>query len=62
MTRAEAKKKILHILLDVLESDDEALFGDLDSKGKPLMIDSQEWRAFDAARVELQREFLKRTR
>jgi hypothetical protein len=62
MTKAEAKKKILNMLLDELEADDEALFGELGSKGDRLMIDSQEWRCLDAARVELQREFRRRTR
>lgn len=62
MTKSDAKKKILNVLLDDLEADDEALFGEFDSKGERLMIDSQEWRALDAARVELQREFRRRTR
>lgn len=62
MTKAEAKKKLLNYILDQLEDDDEALFGDTDSKGGPLLIDSQEYRALDAARCDLQREFRRRTR
>lgn len=61
MTKAEAKKRILNRLLDHLEDDDVDLFGDTDSNGNRLLIDSQEYRALDAARCDLQREFRRRT-
>lgn len=58
MTRAEAKKKILGVLLNELTNDDLELFGDevMDAgEGSRL------WKAFDGARNELLEEFRRRT-
>lgn len=56
MTRAEAKKKILGVLLNELVNDDEALFGPEVTEGEP------DFAAFDGARKELVEEFERRTK
>lgn len=56
MTKAEAKKKILGLFLGELSADDEALFGPDGIEGE------RDYKAFNAARLELQEEFERRTR
>lgn len=58
MTRADAKKQILGVLLNDLKNDDGALFGDeVADAGE----ESRLWKTYDAARQELIEEFERRT-
>lgn len=56
MTRADAKKRLLGFLVNMLDNDDEAPFGEEIACN----ADSQEYQAMDAARKELVAEFNKR--
>lgn len=56
MTKTDAKKRLLGFLINMLENDDEPPFGEEISSN----ADSQEYRAMDAARKELVKEFERR--
>lgn len=56
MTKADAKKRLLGFLVNVLTNDDDMMFGDEISSD----TESQEYRAMDTARKELVAEFDKR--